>query len=171
MERRNAAAFGAPLLARLAAFAQPPTRVPPAPALRQVEPAGAVCQPGPLTPQWTVRSPAPLSLRCSLRSPPRAHGRTPRRQEAHAYFRAVRACGEVSPRARALTALLIALNPADYTAWAWRYRCVAAAAEAEAAADDAAGAAAPDSAGASSLLLWEQATRALELHAPAARRR
>ena len=61
----------------------------------------------------------------------------------------MRARGEVSPRARALTALLIALNPADYTAWAWRYRCVAAEAEAEAAAADAAGAAAPDSAGAS----------------------
>lgn len=106
---------------------------------RQVDDAGAVCQPGPLTPQWKVRM--RCRLLCCFPQPHAASGL----QEAHAYFRAVRASGEVSPRARALTALLVALNPADYTAWAWRYRCVAAAAaeeEAAAAETNAPGAAA-----------------------------
>lgn len=112
---------------------------------RQVDDAGAVCQPSPLTPQWKVRLRC-RPLCCSPQPPHAASGR----QEAHAYFRAVRASGEVSPRARALTALLVALNPADYTAWAWRYRCVAAAAAEEAAS---AAADAPDGA-ASSAGAW-----------------
>ena len=127
---------------------------------RQVEPAGAVCQPGPLTEQWTVRLRTPactqraactarVALTCDSPAHPSPTTHRPPPQEAHAYFRAVRARSEVSPRARQLTALLIALNPADYTAWAWRCRCVAAAAEEEEQQAGAAGAGAAESAGAS----------------------
>lgn len=54
-------------------------------------------------------------------------------KERHAYFQALQARGEVSARAHALTADLIELNGANYTAWAWRMRCTQAAVAAAAA--------------------------------------
>jgi hypothetical protein len=73
--------------------------------------------------------PQPCLQRCA---PSHAHARARMHaQETHAYFAAVQAAGEVSGRARGLTTELIALNAANYTAWAWRWRCVAAAAAAE----------------------------------------
>eukprot|EP01062_Namystynia_karyoxenos_P074201 TRINITY_DN71049_c0_g1_i1.p1 TRINITY_DN71049_c0_g1~~TRINITY_DN71049_c0_g1_i1.p1 ORF type:complete len:426 (+),score=143.58 TRINITY_DN71049_c0_g1_i1:95-1279(+) len=45
-------------------------------------------------------------------------------QECHDYFRAVMAAGEHSQRALALTADVIACNPANYTAWKYRRDCL-----------------------------------------------
>ena len=47
--------------------------------------------------------------------------------ETLAYFRAVVAAGETSARALQLTEEVILANPAHYTAWEWRWRCLAAA--------------------------------------------
>ena len=47
-----------------------------------------------------------------------------RHAEALAYFRAVRARGERSPRALELARALVGFNSADYTAWRWRWACV-----------------------------------------------
>ena len=47
--------------------------------------------------------------------------------ETLAYFRAVVAAGETSARALQLTEEVISTNPAHYTAWEWRWRCLAAA--------------------------------------------
>lgn len=44
--------------------------------------------------------------------------------EALAYFRAIMAKQEYSPRALQLTSLLIEFNSADYTAWKYRWQCL-----------------------------------------------
>ena len=110
-----------------------------------------VCE-APLSDHWQV------SHRPSVSQPPHS-----RAQEAHAYFRAVLASGEVSARAHALSTRLIALNAADYTAWALRWRCVQAAAAAEVAEAQAAGLPPPTH---SCGELWARAASALSLNCP-----
>ena len=46
--------------------------------------------------------------------------------ETLAFFRAVVAAGETSARVLQLVEEVIGVNPAHYTAWEWRWRCLAA---------------------------------------------